>query len=352
MIELLEVTEKLFRGIDDLQLTAVIAGNKGNFKSIYPSDEKLNYQELPILLLGKEGVQLKWLKAEQVSMLIPSVELDSSSTEFLLTHIPLGHSTSVILIASVNKEGSDEYGYKSFIRQVVANWLAPSLQMAEWKESALRLIEHGTKTSIPTEVLQRKTIHFIQFLIHRINKETGASLSLNVSGSEWFDWKQDLDWDFMEMTIRDFATIDPHRLLRINEIWNIQSPKKADEASSAPAGLVRTKKTEAEPKSKPRRERKIPFYGVPSTLNRYEDAAVKAKDSGKSVIGKVIGELSEPPLSAAAITDYVKKHKEEVVEWLGAYPEKWPIIRKEFTTISKLEKLRQLSVTDSSTDKG
>lgn len=71
-------------------------------------------------------------------------------------------------------------------------------------------------------------------------------------------------------------------------------------------------------------------------LDKYEKSAKLAKESGDRVLGKTVGQYCNPSISNAAITDAVKNHKDRIRKLLETYPDRWPIIRTEFKTITNL----------------
>lgn len=71
-------------------------------------------------------------------------------------------------------------------------------------------------------------------------------------------------------------------------------------------------------------------------LTRYETAAEKAAGLGLNIIGKNIGKMCNPPISNAAITDALNKHARKIYELFDRFPDKWPIIRSEFKSVSNV----------------
>lgn len=72
-------------------------------------------------------------------------------------------------------------------------------------------------------------------------------------------------------------------------------------------------------------------------LDRYEEAARRAKLSNQRVIGKIIGRYCDPPVSNAAISDSLKNHAGRILELFSKYPERWRIIRTEFRSVMNIE---------------
>lgn len=76
--------------------------------------------------------------------------------------------------------------------------------------------------------------------------------------------------------------------------------------------------------------------GTEELLDRYEEAATRAKELGRKIIGRELGSLCTPPITNAAITDSIKKHRYRILELFKQYPGKWTIIRSEFKSITNL----------------
>jgi hypothetical protein len=71
-------------------------------------------------------------------------------------------------------------------------------------------------------------------------------------------------------------------------------------------------------------------------LDRLEWAAAKIKNAGISMTGKMVGQHMEMPVSAPAISDSLKKHRNKILHLFRRYPEQWPVIRQEFRPIRNL----------------
>lgn len=80
-------------------------------------------------------------------------------------------------------------------------------------------------------------------------------------------------------------------------------------------------------------------------LDRYEAAAIKARDKGLVVNGKNIASQLDPPVTPPAITDAVKKNSNKISYLLQQYPEKWRFVRKNIKPIHNIDQedsLRQV----------
>lgn len=79
-------------------------------------------------------------------------------------------------------------------------------------------------------------------------------------------------------------------------------------------------------------------------LDRYEQAAKRLYAKGEKITGTNIGSVCEPPISAAAISDILKKHQRKITQLLQAHPDKWELIRHHFRPIKALTNINQLSI--------
>jgi hypothetical protein len=71
-------------------------------------------------------------------------------------------------------------------------------------------------------------------------------------------------------------------------------------------------------------------------LDRLETAAKEVVMLKKKLTGKNVGELCDRPISAAAITDALDKHKKKIIDLFEKYPDKWEIIRNDFRPVKNL----------------
>ena len=95
--------------------------------------------------------------------------------------------------------------------------------------------------------------------------------------------------------------------------------------------------------------RNIPNGKIAKTmqlLDNLEQAASHLLSTGEDLTGSAVGQLMDKPITAPAITDYLKKNKPRIMMLLNKYPDKWSIIRKQFRPlINIIEKSRNLSNT-------
>jgi len=68
-------------------------------------------------------------------------------------------------------------------------------------------------------------------------------------------------------------------------------------------------------------------------LNRLENAANKVQSNGANLSGSNIGQAMSSPISAPAISDALKKHKNKIQSLCEKYPDEWNLIRKSFRPI-------------------
>ncbi len=71
-------------------------------------------------------------------------------------------------------------------------------------------------------------------------------------------------------------------------------------------------------------------------LDRLETAAREVVMSKQKLTGKNVGQVCERPISAAAITDALDKHRKKIVDLFERYPDKWEIIRNDFRPVRNI----------------
>lgn len=79
-------------------------------------------------------------------------------------------------------------------------------------------------------------------------------------------------------------------------------------------------------------------------LDRYEQAAKRLIAKGEKITGTNIGSVCEPSISAAAISDILKKHQRKITQLLLEHPDKWELIRNYFRPIKALQNSKHLSI--------
>jgi hypothetical protein len=71
-------------------------------------------------------------------------------------------------------------------------------------------------------------------------------------------------------------------------------------------------------------------------LDRMEHAAEQLKSQNKVLTSSNLGNEFPKPISPPAITDALKKHKSKILYLFKEYPNRWPVIRKEFRPVQNI----------------
>ena len=71
-------------------------------------------------------------------------------------------------------------------------------------------------------------------------------------------------------------------------------------------------------------------------LDRLENASRNVIAQKLDLTGVNVGNSFSPPISAPAISDALKKHKNKIIHLFNEYPDKWAIIRKEFRPVKNI----------------
>ena len=77
----------------------------------------------------------------------------------------------------------------------------------------------------------------------------------------------------------------------------------------------------------------IRYQRTHSLLDRYEEAAHDVIKQKLSLTGANLGSHLHPSISAAAISDAIRKHASKIVHLLNKYPSRWSILRTHFRPI-------------------
>lgn len=95
------------------------------------------------------------------------------------------------------------------------------------------------------------------------------------------------------------------------------------------------KQTTSRKTSENNESKKLPFKKVRlnrtiGLLDKYEEAVVRLLNADQPILGKNIAASCEPPISAPALTDSIKKHRERILFCFKEYPDKWPLIKTHY----------------------
>jgi len=71
-------------------------------------------------------------------------------------------------------------------------------------------------------------------------------------------------------------------------------------------------------------------------LDRYEESARKLVSNREKLTGANVGKALPSPISAAAVTDSLKKHQSKIKTLCKQYPNRWKIIRNEFRPLTNI----------------
>lgn len=68
-------------------------------------------------------------------------------------------------------------------------------------------------------------------------------------------------------------------------------------------------------------------------LDKLENAARNAKEKGLKITSANVGKMCPTPISAPAITDSIRNHRNRIVQLLKKHPDRWALIRNEFRPV-------------------
>jgi hypothetical protein len=120
---------------------------------------------------------------------------------------------------------------------------------------------------------------------------------------------------------------------------------KDDDWTILPATIFFTTKQKANPVEKPPVNTESRMSRTKQWLDNIETAAARLVAVGEEPTGAAVGQSLRRPVSAPAITDWLRKNQRRVLMLLNQYPEKWPVIRQYFRPLTNLvqreQKMRQ-----------
>ncbi len=76
-------------------------------------------------------------------------------------------------------------------------------------------------------------------------------------------------------------------------------------------------------------------------LNRLEAATRQVIEHKLPVTGKNLGQHCEKPITAPAISDALKKHHQRIKELMERFPDRWPLLRENFSPVQQILSPRQ-----------
>lgn len=120
---------------------------------------------------------------------------------------------------------------------------------------------------------------------------------------------------------------------------------KEDDWTILPATIFFAPKQEVRPVEKPPVNTESRMSRTKQWLDNIETAAASLVSAGEEPTGAAVGQALRRPVSAPAITDWLRKNQRRVMMLLNKYPEKWPVIREHFRPLTNLvqreQKVRQ-----------
>lgn len=75
------------------------------------------------------------------------------------------------------------------------------------------------------------------------------------------------------------------------------------------------------------------YMRTTTLLDRYESAAAEVLKENKNLTGSNLGAALNPPITAAAISDAIRKHASKITHLLNKHPQRWSILRSSFKAI-------------------
>lgn len=162
----------------------------------------------------------------------------------------------------------------------------------------------------------------VQSILNRKTKELTHDLTINV------------EWD---TTAIDYISEHLHSVSEIENSIEKALILALNEANENSAQIMITRMHVSsfanQNEAKPSQQVDTRYHRSISLLDRYEQAAVEVIKSKLRLTGNRLGEHMNPPISAAAISDAIRKHGSKITYLLNTYPQRWSILRSNFRPI-------------------
>lgn len=181
-------------------------------------------------------------------------------------------------------------------------------QLAAMRNEAVQMLEQGNQWKMDT----------IRFFADEISSGSAMNLTIDVSA--------------MNLLMKSQASPNELKMMlsRASETASVTTPPDAGEVVVYDYHLM----------ASPANDQKVTetkiVKGTDRTLallDRFELAAGKVVELNETLTGQNIGRCCTPPISAPAVSDAIKKHRQRIGQLLLRYPDRWMLLRNHFKPI-------------------
>jgi hypothetical protein len=167
---------------------------------------------------------------------------------------------------------------------------------------------------------KKSIIYFADNLLKQLSEKHATKILLSDKAQEYL-LSKDFDLDLLEKIIVQAA----HMAINLSLTYS-------KEVFIQPENILVNQREELIVKS----NQHTKHSAIIELLDRYEEAAQKAKDKEWKINGNTVAQLCSPPVTPAAITFNLKKYQKQINVLLQRYDERWLLIRSEFKPLTNI----------------
>jgi hypothetical protein len=167
---------------------------------------------------------------------------------------------------------------------------------------------------------KKSIIYFADTILKQLSEKYATAIRLSDKAQEYL-LSKDFDLDLLEKIIVQAAHMAINLSLSFSKEVVIQ-----------PENIMVNQREELIIKS----NQNTKHSAIIELLDRYEEAAQKAKDKEWKINGNTVAQLCSPPVTPAAITFNLKKYQKQINTLIQRYDERWMLIRSEFKPLTNI----------------
>jgi hypothetical protein len=167
---------------------------------------------------------------------------------------------------------------------------------------------------------KKSILYFADTILKQLSEKHTTTIRLSDKAQEYL-LSKDFDLDLLEKIIVQAA----HMAINL-------SLSQSKEVVIQPENILVNQREELVIKS----SQNTKHSAIIELLDRYEEAAQKAKIKEWKINGNTVAQLCSPPVTPAAITFNLKKYQKQINVLLQRYDERWLLIRSEFKPLTNI----------------
>ena len=282
---------------------------------------------------AKQNQKMMFDELSNVVLCIPFVNSSDHKYDQLFIYFNQDFSNFGINLSStrISTETKNVIAYlcRQSLKLHLENQRSTEAEFAESRENIQVLIQRfqhlKEEKNKQVDQVRNRILEFAKRILKDLSKRFGYNAEFTKEAADILqNWNGNL-WDLSAIigNAFDFARKlgNQHQspLLRIED-WHLD----LNNITSA---------TENEEIAKVSESKYLKTYAL---LERLEEAARRVASDARNLTGSNVGTAMNQPISAAAITDAIKKNQGKIRTLLQQFPDKWKIIRSEFKPITNI----------------